>query len=160
VYGNFLSDVGVTDGADELAERLFEAFSDLANYRLHGDALPTLERLQGGGFALGVISNFEDWLERLLESLDVTRFFPVRVISGIEGVEKPDPAIFSIALERAGVQPSESVYVGDHPYFDVEAASRAGLVPVLIDRRGRYPDADGIRITSLEDLPQAIGVDV
>lgn len=160
VYGNFLSDVGVSDGADELAERLFEAFSDLANYRLHGDALPTLERLQGGGFALGVISNFEDWLERLLESLDVTRFFPVRVISGVEGVEKPDPAIFRIALERAEVEPSESVYVGDHPYFDIEAAGRAGLIPVLIDRRGRYPDADGIRITSLEDLPQALGIDV
>ncbi|HEX6400066.1 MAG TPA: HAD family hydrolase, partial [Actinomycetota bacterium] len=59
VYGNFLSDVGVTDDAGQLAERLFEAFSDLANYRLHGDALPTLERLHGGGFALGVISNFE-----------------------------------------------------------------------------------------------------
>jgi putative hydrolase of the HAD superfamily len=159
VYGNFLTDVGVTEDIDELSERLFDAFSDLSNYRLHGDAVPTLERLQAGGYSLGVISNFEDWLERLLEALDVTRFFPVRVISGIEGVEKPDPVIFRIALERAGVEPSESVYVGDHPYFDIQAARRAGMLPVLIDRRGRYPDTDGIRITSLEDLPKAIGID-
>jgi putative hydrolase of the HAD superfamily len=158
VYANFLSDVGVSDGVDELAERLYEAFSDLSNYRLHGDAIPTLERLQAGGYALGVISNFEDWLERLLDALDVTRYFPVRVISGIEGVEKPDPKIFRIALERADVEPSASVYVGDHPYFDIEAARRAGMLPVLIDRRGRYPDADGIRITSLEDLPGALGI--
>lgn len=159
VYGNFLSDVGVTDRPDELSERLFEAFSDLANYRLHADAVPTLERLHVAGYALGVISNFEEWLERLLESLGVTRYFPVRVISGIEGVEKPDSEIFRIALHRAGVSAAESVYVGDHPYFDIQAARRAGLFPVLIDRRGRYPDADGIRINSLEDLPEAIGID-
>jgi putative hydrolase of the HAD superfamily len=159
VYGNFLSDVGVTDHHDELAERLFEAFSDLSNYRLHADAIPTLERLDAGGYTLGVISNFEEWLERLLEALGVTRYFPVRVISGIEGVEKPDPAIFQIALDRAGVSAAESVYVGDHPYFDVQAARQAGLFPVLIDRRGRYPDADGVRITSLEDLPEVLGID-
>jgi putative hydrolase of the HAD superfamily len=159
VYGNFLADVGVTERTDELAERLFEAFSDLTNYRLHADAVPTLERLQAGGYTLGVISNFEKWLERLLESLGVTRFFPVRVISGIEGVEKPDPTIFRIALDRAAVRPTESVYVGDHPYFDIQASRQAGLFPVLIDRRGRYPDAEGIRITSLEDLPRAIGLD-
>jgi putative hydrolase of the HAD superfamily len=158
VYGNFLTDVGVPDTDSELADRLFGAFSDPDNYRLHPDALPTLERLHARGYAMGVISNFEEWLERLLESLGVTRYFPVRVISGIEGVEKPDPAIFRIALDRAGVSPEESVYVGDHPYFDVDAARRAGLFPVLIDRRGRYPDADGVRITSLEDLPAAIGI--
>jgi FMN phosphatase YigB (HAD superfamily) len=50
------------------------------------------------------------------------------------------------------------VYVGDHPFFDVEAARAVGMVPVLIDRRGRHPDVDAIRITSLEDLPEAIGV--
>jgi putative hydrolase of the HAD superfamily len=159
VYGNFLTDVGVKDRVADLAERLYEAFSDLANYRLHGDAVPTLDRLQARGYALGVISNFEEWLERLLESLGMTPYFPVRVISGIEGVEKPDPEIFRIALERAAVSPAESVYVGDHPYFDIAAARQAGLFPVLIDRRARYPDAQGVRITSLEDLPHAIGID-
>jgi hypothetical protein len=29
---------------------------------------------------------------------------------------------------------------------------------VLIDRRGRHADADAVRITSLEDLPAAIGL--
>lgn len=158
VYASFLADVGLHGERAHLAARLFEAFSDPANYRLHPDAIPTLERLRVAGKALGVISNFEEWLERLLESLGVTPYFPVRVISGIEGVEKPDAAIFRIALERAGVAAAESVYVGDHPFFDVEAARDAGLFPVLIDRRGRYPDADCLRITSLEDLPEAIGI--
>jgi putative hydrolase of the HAD superfamily len=159
VYRGFLDEVGVRTDHDHLVERLFETFSDLASYRLHPDVVPTLDRLRTAGLSLGVISNFEEWLERLLETLSVADYFPVRVISGIEGVEKPDPEIFQIALERAGVEAKESVYVGDHPYFDTEAAAEVGMVPVLIDRRGHYPDAEGIRITSLEDLPAAVGLD-
>ena len=106
-----------------------------------------------------MISNFEEWLERLLETLEVAHYFDVTVISGIEGVEKPDPAIFHRALERAGVPAQRSVYVGDNPIFDVEAARAVGMVPVLIDRRGRHQDTDALRITSLEDLPAVLGLD-
>jgi hypothetical protein len=38
----------------------------------------------------------------------VTRFFEVRVISGVEGMEKPDPAIFRLALDRMGVEPADA----------------------------------------------------
>jgi putative hydrolase of the HAD superfamily len=159
VYRGFLEEVGVADHHDRLVDRLYITFTDLASYRLHPDVVPTLDRLRRAGLSLGVISNFEEWLERLLETLGVTGYFPVRVISGVEGVEKPDPEIFRIALERAGVTARESVYVGDHPFFDIEAAEEVGMVAVLIDRRGRYPDAEGTRITSLEDLPAAVGIE-
>jgi putative hydrolase of the HAD superfamily len=159
VYRGFLEEVGVPDHHDRLVDRLYTTFTDLASYRLHPDVIPTVDRLREAGVSLGVISNFEEWLERLLETLGVTDYFPVRVISGVEGVEKPDPEIFRIALERAGVAAEESVYVGDHPFFDIEAAEEVGMVAVLIDRRGRYADAEGIRITSLEDLPAAVGIE-
>ncbi|HEX6207441.1 MAG TPA: HAD-IA family hydrolase [Actinomycetota bacterium] len=160
MYLGLLGDTGIEDPDGRLTDALYARFSDLESYRLHPDALPLLERLEAGGYPMGVISNFEEWLEGLLEKLAVTRFFPVRVVSGIEGVEKPDPAIFRIALDRMGVAAEESVYVGDHPYFDVEAAGEVGMRPVLIDRRGLYPEADGVRITSLEDLPEAVGLRV
>lgn len=160
VYRHFLTEVGVPDERhDRLVEALYLRFSDLASYRLHPDAMPTLERLRKTRLTLGLISNFEEWLEQLLESLEVHHYFDVTVISGIEGVEKPDPEIFRIALDRAAVAPERAVYVGDNPVFDVEAARGAGLVPVLIDRRGRHPETDAVRITSLEDLPAAIGLD-
>jgi FMN phosphatase YigB (HAD superfamily) len=57
------------------------------------------------------------------------------------------------------VAAEESVYVGDHPFFDIEAAEDVGMVAVLIDRRGRYAETEGHRITSLEDLPAAIGIE-
>jgi putative hydrolase of the HAD superfamily len=159
VYDHFLTEVGAPRSEhDHLFERLYARFTDLATYRLHPDALPLLNRLRGTDLTLGLISNFEAWLERLLDALEVAQYFDVTVISGIEGVEKPDPQIFRIALERSGVAPEHSVYVGDHPFFDVEAARDAGMVPVLIDRRGRHQDTEALRITSLEDLPAAVGI--
>jgi FMN phosphatase YigB (HAD superfamily) len=40
----------------------------------------------------------------------------------------------------------------------VDPALALGMFPVLIDRRGRYPDATGARITSMADLPAVLGV--
>jgi putative hydrolase of the HAD superfamily len=88
----------------------------------------------------------------------VTGFFDVLVISGTEGVEKPDPRIFRLAVERADVSPERSAYVGDNPEFDVDPAAAAGLFPVLLDRRERFPEAAGSRITTLDDLPTVLGL--
>jgi putative hydrolase of the HAD superfamily len=148
-------DVPFTEG---LARRLYSTFTDVANYRLFDDVLPVLEKLRDGGLELGLISNFEEWLERLLEHLDVTRFFEVRVISGVEGTEKPDPAIFRLALDRMGVAAADAAYVGDNVTYDVEPAEALGMIGVLLDRRGRHEDFAGTRITSLDELPAVLGL--
>jgi putative hydrolase of the HAD superfamily len=158
VYRTLLVEVGVPFG-DRLAEAFYRTFTDVSNYRLFPDVLPVLERLRQEGLTLGVVSNFEEWLERLLESLDVIPFFEVRVISGVEGYEKPDLRLFELALDRVGVEAAESVYVGDHPFFDTEPASSVGMLAILIDRRGRYPDHPGPRIAALDDLPTLIGLE-
>jgi putative hydrolase of the HAD superfamily len=156
VYSTLLGELGLPFG-DRVKDAVYATFTDMANYRLFPDVVSTLEALRASGLTLGLVSNFEEWLERLLESLRVTPFFAIRVISGVEGIEKPDPRIFLLALERAGTMPSESVYVGDSPSFDVEPARSVGMFAVLLDRRGRHPDHVGPRITSLHELPAAIG---
>lgn len=156
VYEVFLREVGLpADG--ELPDLLYREFTDLANYRLFDDVEPTIDGLERAGLRLGVISNFEAWLEQLLERLAVTHRFEVIVVSGVEGVEKPDPEIFRIAMERAGVEPASCVYVGDNPELDVEAALAVGMFPVLIDRRDRFPDTPGARIRSMTELPSVLG---
>jgi putative hydrolase of the HAD superfamily len=156
VYDRLLDELGIPF-EPSVAGLIYATFTDLANYRLFDDVLPTLERLEAARLRLGVVSNFEEWLERLLEALHVTRYFDVRVISGVEGVEKPDPKIFRLALERIGVEPEEAVYVGDSVHFDVEPATAVGMLGVLLDRRGRFPEHAGVRIASLEELPGLLG---
>lgn len=157
VYRALMAELGLPF-PDSLAGRLYTTFTDLSNYRLFPDVLPVLEKLRSAGLALGVISNFEEWLERLLESLEVAGFFDVRVISGVEGVEKPDPGIFQLALDRTGVSPQESAYVGDNVTYDIEPAAALGMTAVLLDRRGRHPDTEWTRVTSLDDLPGVLGL--
>ena len=157
VYGTFLRELGIPR-EDELIDVVYAAFTDRANYELFEDVVPALDRLRAAGLKLGVVSNFEEWLEQLLEELGVSEYFVVRVISGLEGLEKPDPRIFEIAMDRAGVVPEASVYVGDNPEFDVDPTAALGMFPVLIDRRERFPDALVTRITSLHDLPAVIGL--
>jgi putative hydrolase of the HAD superfamily len=157
IYRSLLSKLGIAE-VEPLAERLYAEFLDLANYRLFTDVEPTLATLAAAGLRLGLVSNFEEWLERLLEQLGVARRFDVRVISGVEGVEKPNPAIFRMALERMGVPPEASVYVGDNPEFDTAPAEALGMLGVLLDRRGRFPEHPGPRITSLDELPSLLGV--
>ena len=148
-------DVPFSDG---LTVRLYTTFTDVANYRLFPDAIPVLEKLRGAGLRLGLISNFEAWLERLLDALEATAFFEVRVISGVEGIEKPDPAIFRLALDRMGVRPEAAAYVGDSVQYDVEPAVALGMTGVLLDRRGRHQDFEGTRIVSLDELPAVLGL--
>jgi putative hydrolase of the HAD superfamily len=157
VYDRFLEvlDLPRKDG---LADTLYAAFTDRANYAAFDDVRPSLLGLGEAGLTLGVISNYEAWLEDLLADLDLATLLPIRVVSGIEGVEKPDPAIFRLAVERAGLPVEEVVYVGDVPDFDYEPAAALGMFPVLIDRRERHPGFDGVRVTDLRDLIGVLGV--
>jgi putative hydrolase of the HAD superfamily len=155
VFRAFIQELGLGP-SDGLLDVLYGTFTDLANYRVFEDVPPVLDRLRDVGLTLGVVSNFEEWLEQLLEQLGIRSCFAVSVVSGVEGVEKPDPRIFALAMERVGVRPEASVYLGDNPEFDVDPALEAGMFPVLLDRRERFPDAPSPRITSMTELPDLL----
>jgi putative hydrolase of the HAD superfamily len=157
LYRTLLTELGVPY-TDRIGQRLYSVFTNVSNYRVFPDAIPVLHKLRDAGLALGLISNFEEWLERLLDAVEVSEFFQARVISGIEGIEKPDPRIFRLALDRIGVRPEESVYVGDNVTYDIEPAEALGMVGVLLDRRDRFPDHEGLRIRSLDELPERLGL--
>jgi putative hydrolase of the HAD superfamily len=158
LYGAMLACWGIDDSSGAIFDVLYGRFTSYESYRLFPDVIPTLTACRAAGLTLGVVSNFEDWLEGMLIEMEVAPFFAFMVISGKEGVEKPDPAIFRLALERSGVAPEEAVFVGDHPRLDIEAASGLGMTGVLIDRPGRYPDFQGLRVAALTDLLPILGV--
>jgi putative hydrolase of the HAD superfamily len=150
-YRQVLADLGHADDGLKVAEALFAAFSDPAGYKLFDDVRPALDALAGRGIKLGVVSNFEPWLEDILALEGVDHLFAAVAISGKLGVAKPDPEIFEAALAEAGAAPEATIHVGDQPVNDVAAARAAGLTPVLIDRFARHPDPDGAH--RVEDLP-------
>lgn len=154
LYRRFLEELGIEDPA--LVERLYATFSRTSTYRLFDDALPVLRTLQERGLLIGLISNFDSWLSEMLVELEVGHLFDVTVISGLEGVEKPDPAIYELALERGGVPAEQTVHVGDSPTMDAAPAAEAGMRPVLLDREERYRSQPWPIIASLSDLPDLV----
>jgi putative hydrolase of the HAD superfamily len=82
----------------------------------------------------------------------------VVVDSAVVGVAKPDPAIFSIALDALGVPASRTVlYVGDSLRYDVAGAVAAGLQPVHLDPHGFCPLPSGHpHVRSLAELARIL----
>ena len=155
VYERMLGELQISDH-DGLTPTLHAEFTRMENYALFDDVRPAVASLDAAGLVLGIVSNFEAWLEEWFGVHDLVETFPVRVISGIEGIEKPDERIYRLALERVGVGAAESVYVGDNPEFDVDPPTALGMFAVLVDRRGRFPDHPGTRITDLRQLPDVL----
>ncbi len=79
-----------------------------------------------------------------LETLGWRDLFDAVVVTGELPAGKPDPRTFTAILDALGVEPSETVFVGDHPRADVEGASAAGMttVQVVTDRFEPSAEAD------------------
>jgi HAD superfamily hydrolase (TIGR01509 family) len=115
-----------------------------------------LDRLRAMGLKLVVVSNANGKIKALFARLDLARRFDVMLDSAEEGVEKPDPRIFEIALERSGACREETVHVGDLYHVDVEGARGVGLQAVLLDTADLYGGFDCRRIRTLGELPGLI----
>jgi HAD superfamily hydrolase (TIGR01509 family) len=103
-------------------------------------AAAALAGLRRRGLTVACISNSNGTVAALLSQVGLGDVLDFVVDSGVVGVEKPDPEIFRIALERAGAAASEAMHVGDLYAVDVAGARRAGIEPVLLDPLGRYGD--------------------
>ncbi len=120
------------------------------------EVVPALEALRGRGLRLVVVSNANGTLRAHLDRLGLTSRFDVVLDSADEGVEKPHPRFFEIALEKSGAARDTTIHVGDLYYVDVVGARSAGLRGVLLDEANLRPDADCPRVQSLDELVQRI----
>lgn len=105
-----------------------------------GQAALALSR--DAGLRVGVVSNSNGTARALLGALGLGGHLDFVIDSFEVGVEKPDARIFALALARAGVEPSEAVYVGDLYSVDILGARGAGLDGILLDPGGHWGQRD------------------
>ena len=137
----------------------------LADYLMHFPAhcvpfpnlIPMLEELKSSGIRLGMITNgFTDFQSSNIRALGIELYFDVILISEKEELRKPDRRIFERALDRLGVEASNTIFVGDHPLSDVEGSAKAGLVSVW-KRNPHWADAAArFTIDGLDEIPGLI----
>ncbi len=111
-----------------------------------------LDELRDLGLKLVVVSNANGRLRLLMERVGLAGRVDLMLDSFEEGVEKPDPRLFQIAMERAGASADTTLHVGDLYYVDVAGARGAGLQAMLLDPLGLYAGFDCQRIGSLGEL--------
>ena len=115
--------------------------------RPYPDAVRVLAALGTTGLQRGVVTNglTVKQAEKLVR-LGLERAFSPNAIFISEelGVAKPHPKIFSIACDSLGIDPSQVLYVGDHPRRDVDPAHEAGLHTCLRRGEGRHVEEPGV----------------
>jgi HAD superfamily hydrolase (TIGR01549 family) len=160
VYFNLV----LTEAGIALSEATAAALAELHRYHqqfnlwedVPAEVRPALAALRAAGVRLAVVSNSNGTLQRLFERLGLTEAVDTIFDSYDEGVEKPDPRFFRLALDRTGADSRTTLHIGDLYHVDVVGARAAGITPVLLDVGDLYPECDCRRVRALMELVEVV----
>jgi putative hydrolase of the HAD superfamily len=113
-----------------------ETMMDSIRFQVFPDVPDALADLRARGLRLVCVSNWDVSLPEVLDRCGLGAALDGVVTSAGSGSRKPDPVIFSQALELAGCAADEAVHVGDTLEEDVAGAEAAGIRALLLDRDG------------------------
>lgn len=78
-------------------------------------SLDIVHELAERGVPLFAITNFgSEFWDMFRPTQPIFDHFGDIIVSGVEKMVKPDPAIYALALERFGLQPGEAIFVDDN----------------------------------------------
>jgi putative hydrolase of the HAD superfamily len=154
LYAFILDHLGAPDHwtAEEIHQcchEMYDIFTAPEHYQLFDDVKESLDTLQRLGLRLGIVSNFAPTLRHILQVKGVLSYFDPVIVSTEAGLEKPNPAIFRLALKVAGLAAADVLFIGDHDQNDIWSPNQVGIEAVKINRYDYIP-GDGIR--SLREL--------
>jgi putative hydrolase of the HAD superfamily len=138
------------------AIHMWELFKHSYFDSLFPDTMPIIERLQARSIPMGIVSNYGAHLIYTLYKLNIYDYFEFVIVSSLVGVAKPEPGIFELAIEKAGVPPDRILYVGDNVTDDIEGSHNMGIDAALINRPGRTPSTAPLIIDSLLDIEKLV----
>ncbi|MHA2359931.1 MAG: HAD family hydrolase [Candidatus Thorarchaeota archaeon] len=138
----------------------WEDFLESAHTELIEGCKQGLEKLHERGFKLGVASNrFGDPSEILKED-SILDLFDAVEYTNVPGYRKPSPYMLIRVAQMLRMNPSRCAYIGNVVKFDVEAASRAGMIPVLITwidpQEADLVTSDTVIIEHIDDLMEIL----
>jgi len=116
------------EGIKKKADRYWQPFEGVHQ---------ALDGLKANSIGLGIISNWDETARDILSATGLVDYFDPIIISCEVDYTKPDPRIFRLALDRAGVSAHESMYIGDNYYDDAVGSRAAGMEALVINRFGK-----------------------
>ena len=139
-YLHVLRESGV---ADHHAESLYQRVISPSSWTPYPDTAEVLRRLKAASIRTGVVSNIAFDVRPAFAAIGADRHVDEFVLSFEVGAVKPDPAIFTTAVERLGVEATETVMVGDSEEAD-GGARTIGCGFILVDPLPTVERPDGL----------------
>jgi HAD superfamily hydrolase (TIGR01509 family) len=141
VWTRLYADAGCERLAPGLSEELYTLTASAESWEAFPATLPTLRALRDRTIPVGVISDTGFDFRPTMDRLGISPFVDVVVMSFQHGVCKPAPKLFLTACEQLGVEPRDTLMVGDNPLTDgggIAAGLHVVLLPpsALTDPRG------------------------
>ena len=147
-----LEKLGIGENKQFLARKIDELWWKYAELAIYPEVKETLFQLRSKGIKTGIVTNgLERDFKQILQKLDLTNHFDVVV--GVDACKKakPDKEIFLYAVYSLHLRPEEAIFVGDSIEYDYEGAKKAGLHPIMIDRKAKI-SADVEIVRSLTEV--------
>jgi HAD superfamily hydrolase (TIGR01549 family) len=129
-----LASLGVKNREDIVLnyQKEWDRFHEVAGHELMVGCKESLEELKKRGFKLGIASNRFTDPTHLLEKMGIHQFFDIVEYTNVPGYRKPSPYMLVKVAADIGTNPHRCAYVGNIVETDVVAATRAGMIPVLL----------------------------
>jgi HAD superfamily hydrolase (TIGR01549 family) len=156
-----LDSFGICDnGIVKEYQAKWERYLETARPELIEGCKEGLEKLHDTGFKLGVASNrFGDPSDVLRED-GILDLFDTVEYTNVPGYKKPSPYMLIKVAKQLGMNPNRCAYVGNIVKYDVEAATRAEMVPILITWIDPHEvdllTADAVVVEHIDDLMEIL----
>ena len=129
------------------------------------NTVTVLRRLSAAGYRLGLLSNVSDGAAIPITYLGMGSLFHTLILSHEVGLLKPDPAIYRLACRRLDVEPTETLFVADGGFGELDAAHGLGIYSVRLEQEHQstdygfstHYDATIRDLSELEELLQRLG---
>lgn len=135
--------------------------TDCYNYVKYNIAKSTnILKLLANKYSLGLVSNFYGNIAAVLKEFYIDKYFSSVVDSSEVGITKPNPEIFSIAINELDAGPADCVVIGDSYPRDIQPAKLLGCKTIWLDgkswsRPTDITDAD-FTINSLIEIKELL----
>jgi putative hydrolase of the HAD superfamily len=151
-------DLEMTDNILALGEEVCVSLTRQTITRPRENAVEVLSYLKSNGYKIGLISDCHYDVPQVWPETPFAPFFDVTVFSCQAGMNKSNPHIFEIALEKLGVKAKDCMYIADGNRNELANAKKLGmhavqiLVPGEIDDSPIREEWHGPRISSLKEI--------
>lgn len=148
LQANFLRDNSCSF-TDVQSKQILDSCYSVVTTNINKVARPELESMSEC-CPLVLVTNFYGNMNSVLKEFGIDRYFAGIVESAVEGVRKPNPDIFRLAVNRLGVLPADAVMIGDSLSKDILPAMEVGCKTIWL--KGEQWEDESVSATCSPDF--------